>query len=147
MGRDEINKVNVQNANPNKTIKSEDTIKNINSCSGVCLIFPDSIKRQMLAGKKPIFLTIQNNSDKTIITGDYYEIFKKNSNDKWTKVELEGLIADVGYRILPKSKADLEMPTFFIRNISVGRYKIIKRALEMPDKKRIYMDAEFIITN
>ncbi|MBN9337647.1 MAG: hypothetical protein J0I88_07350, partial [Chryseobacterium sp.] len=94
----------------------------------------------------PIKLKITNSSDKTIIAGDNFTLYRKNKNSIFEKVSLTGIIADVGYKIEPQKEIIIEMETFLIKNITTGKYKISKKIILLPEKKEMFLTSEFDVS-
>ena len=119
-------------------------INNIYSCDEICLSFPKKISKDSLIKKKTIEVVIENNTENIIIAGEKYEI-EKFYNGKWSKIVFNGMFTDVGYKINPKSKMQIDIPTYFLQNLSQGRYKIYQDVTTMSNKTKIYFVNEFCV--
>ena len=128
----------------NKTVSTDFAKKN--KCEYISMNFPSKINSDSLSKSIPIKLKITNSSDKTIIAGDNFTLYRKNKNSIFEKVSLTGIIADVGYKIEPQKEIIIEMETFLIKNITTGKYKISKKIILLPEKKEMFLTSEFEVS-
>lgn len=79
-----------------------------------------------------------------VVAGTRYILEKRNKKE-WSNVPLGGIFNDIGFLIPPGMKNTFEIPSYFLRNLSLGKYRITQTVFNMPDKKQFSFTNEFSV--
>lgn len=106
--------------------------------------FPKIIHQDTLKLQRPIQFTVTNNTQEMVVAGTRYILEKRNKKE-WSNVPLGGIFNDIGFLIPPGMKNTFEIPSYFLRNLSLGKYRITQTVFNMPDKKQFSFTNEFSV--
>lgn len=113
-------------------------------CKEICLEFPKIIHQDTLKLQRPIQFTFTNHTQEMVVAGTRY-ILEKRTKKQWSNVPLDGIFNDIGFLIPSGKKNTFEIPSYFLRNLSLGKYRITQTVFNMQDKKQFSFANEFSV--